>query len=142
MHMLNIHSVQNNQYITTQTLTSLNTVGSFPSLYIIHVTISAQSEAGRINLSFSVKFCENDECCEGWRSIMRTRAFGRQQAQPVNHFSDKSSVTVKICWEEKNQQCFYSRCVLEQISVLKEQFNILGNDLINIFARSQKRRSI
>lgn len=33
MHMLDIHSVQNNQYITTSTW--MNTVGSFPSLYII-----------------------------------------------------------------------------------------------------------
>lgn len=55
MHMLDIHSVQNNQYITTMTSTWMNTVGfcfSFflPSLYIISLC-SPRTFSGRKNTS-------------------------------------------------------------------------------------------
>lgn len=52
MHMLDIQSVQNNQYITTYTWTSLNTVGSCPSLYITSCFNLCTYQKQRINLPF------------------------------------------------------------------------------------------
>lgn len=73
------------------------------SITVHHFMLQAHShsEAKRINRSFSVLICKNDECCRGWMSIMRTQAFGRQQAQFVNHLSALISAIVQMCRDEK-----------------------------------------
>lgn len=78
----------------------MNTVGYFPSLYII----SCYNQGYNL-CTFRSK---NDECRRGWRSIVRTHAFGCQQAQSVYHFSANISFIVQICWEEKKTFLFKS----------------------------------
>lgn len=72
----------------------MNTVGSFLLLYIISC-YSLRTNSEIINLSFSVTICKNDKCWGGWKSIMRTQAFERQQAQSVSHIF----FLVQIFWE-------------------------------------------
>lgn len=70
----------------------MNTVGSFPSLYTFQPP-HIQKQREEIS-PFQIQFCTNDDRCGGWRSIVSTQAFGRQQAQSVNHFSAHISFVV------------------------------------------------
>lgn len=88
----------------------------FLSITVHHFMLQthSHSEAKRINLSLSVLIGQNDECCRGRRSFMRTRASGRQQAQYGNHLSVNISSIVQICWGEKHlfKKSFYEQFCL------------------------------
>lgn len=84
-------------------MTWRNTVGCFPSLSIISWdNLRTDSEAQRRNVSFSVTIVNNDGSCWGLWSIVRTHAFGRQQALSVNHYSAKYLLDSSMCWGEKS----------------------------------------
>lgn len=87
MHMLDIHSVQNNQYMTTYTLTSLNTVVVFFTVH--HFML----QPPHIQDKFVLSWIDFNEFCEGRRSVMRAAAFGYQYS---------------ICPSLLSQHLFYS----------------------------------